>query len=255
MKRLLLILGMVTCLASLSACQTKSSAEELSVDPSAVREAADYYRGVVDNLAMSGENLEDYADQIEQYYGISASVILPAAENYKIAMDDLGSYVSTQDVTYTEEKGILTITSTIVGSKPDKSGNPRTAEFIVELKLPNGELKSVLTNVNYSFKELMTNAALNTILGMGTVFVVLIILMFIISLFKIVNNMQNKANEKSAAEKAVTDSVDKAVAQIEKNEEVSDDTELIAVIAAAIAASEGAASADGYVVRSIRRRY
>ena len=45
------------------------------------------------------------------------------------------------------------------------------------------------------------------------------------------------------------------MAQIEKNEQALDDTELIAVIAAAIAASEGAASADGYVVRSIRRRY
>ena len=51
------------------------------------------------------------------------------------------------------------------------------------------------------------------------------------------------------------DSVDNAVAQIAANEEAQDDTELIAVIAAAIAASEGAASADGYVVRSVRRRY
>ena len=45
------------------------------------------------------------------------------------------------------------------------------------------------------------------------------------------------------------------VAQIAANEEAQDDTELIAVIAAAIAASEGASSSDGYVVRSIRRRY
>ena len=36
-------------------------------------------------------------------------------------------------------------------------------------------------------------------------------------------------------------------------EDVSDDLELVAVIAAAIAASEGAASTDGFVVRSIRR--
>ena len=33
-----------------------------------------------------------------------------------------------------------------------------------------------------------------------------------------------------------------------------DDTELIAVIAAAIAAAEGTPAADGFVVRSIRRR-
>ena len=36
-------------------------------------------------------------------------------------------------------------------------------------------------------------------------------------------------------------------------EEVSDDTELISVIAAAIAAAEGKETADGLVVRSIKR--
>ena len=52
----------------------------------------------------------------------------------------------------------------------------------------------------------------------------------------------------------VETAADNAVAQIVENETVQeDDLELIAVIAAAIAASEGAASTDGYVVRSIRR--
>ena len=41
--------------------------------------------------------------------------------------------------------------------------------------------------------------------------------------------------------------------QIEEKEELVDDTELVAVIAAAIAAYEGT-STDGFVVRSIRRR-
>ena len=63
-----------------------------------------------------------------------------------------------------------------------------------------------------------------------------------------------KPNNKQEIEKALT-AVNNAVAQIVENEAVQeeDDLELIAVIAAAIAASEGAASADGYVVRSIRR--
>ena len=41
---------------------------------------------------------------------------------------------------------------------------------------------------------------------------------------------------------------------VEKEEvDVTDDYELVAVIAAAIAASEGAASTDGFVVRSVRK--
>ena len=48
--------------------------------------------------------------------------------------------------------------------------------------------------------------------------------------------------------------IDNAVTQIAAQEEAeADDTELVAVIAAAIAASEGAASTDGFVVRSIRK--
>ena len=37
-------------------------------------------------------------------------------------------------------------------------------------------------------------------------------------------------------------------------EDVTDDAELVAVIAAAIAAYEGSGSASGYVVRSLKRR-
>ena len=49
--------------------------------------------------------------------------------------------------------------------------------------------------------------------------------------------------------------IDNTIAQIvEKEESTEDDTELVAVIAAAIAAYEGSQSTDGFVVRSIRKR-
>lgn len=102
---------------------------------------------------------------------------------------------------------------------------------------------------NMTMSEKMANAGINTLLGMGTVFIVLIIIMLVIMSFNLFNGSSKKKEEK----KTVTDSVDNAVAQISANEEASDDTELVAVIAAAIAAFEGSASTDGYVVRSIRR--
>ena len=49
------------------------------------------------------------------------------------------------------------------------------------------------------------------------------------------------------------DGAQKAVEQIEKMEEKKDDLELVAVIAAAIAAATGT-STDDFVVRSIKRR-
>ena len=60
-------------------------------------------------------------------------------------------------------------------------------------------------------------------------------------------------SKKKVKEAPAAKAVDKAVAQIAEGEELSDDLELVAVIAAAIAASEGVASTDGFVVRSIKR--
>ncbi len=98
----------------------------------------------------------------------------------------------------------------------------------------------------------MTTAALNTLIGMCTVFAVLIIIIGVISLFRFIPIIQDKLRKKNA----VKESADSAATQIVQAEEVtdvSDDLELVAVIAAAIAASEGAASTDGFVVRSIRK--
>ncbi len=261
-KKFLIILGMVTCLASVSACGESNTVKESRFDEDTIINATDSYLAAINDLAANGSTASDvaamlkqYNMSVEDYYGMSEEVLDAAVANYKTALEDLGSYNGIESVSHVEEGDLLTISATIKGTAIAPNGSPRTADVNIEVDPKSGSVTSILTNVNYTTKELITNAALNTVLGMGTVFVVLIILMAIISLFKIVNNLQNKASEKKAATTEVTDSVDRAVAQIEKNEQAMDDTELIAVIAAAIAASEGAASADGYVVRSIRRRY
>lgn len=97
----------------------------------------------------------------------------------------------------------------------------------------------------------MEIAALNTVIGMGTVFAVLILIIGVISLFRFIPVIQDKfAGRKKAAVQGSTDAAQIVESQ---EEDMSDDLELVAVIAAAIAASEGAATTDGFVVRSIRR--
>ena len=68
-------------------------------------------------------------------------------------------------------------------------------------------------------------------------------------MFGIIYKLQNKPKKEAETSKAV----DSTIAQIIENEELADDLELVAVIAAAIAAYEGASSTDGFVVRSIKR--
>lgn len=94
-------------------------------------------------------------------------------------------------------------------------------------------------------------ALLNTVMGMGTVFVVLIFISWVISLFKYLNRPSKPAEKQEAAPV-----VDNVVTQIEEREELSDDSALVAVITAAIAAYEGTSGADsnsGFRVRSIKR--
>ena len=94
------------------------------------------------------------------------------------------------------------------------------------------------------------NAGLNTLMGMGVVFLVLILISFVISAFGLINKAEAKKKVSTPAVPAAAPALPAAAEEPE--EEPEDDLELIAVIAAAIAASENT-SPDGLVVRSIRK--
>ena len=235
MKKFLLVLGMITCLIGLTAC---GSAEEAAQATITQEQAA----ATVENFMLS---INDVVAQGMQEQYATDDVLTAAIASYESALADLGDYQSMDSCTFTEDKDGIIISAVITGS--ERKG---TVEMIFDEEY---NLTSATTNVTYTFGETMTKAGLNTLMGMGTVFVVLILIAWLISLFNMIPKIQAAFSKKD--KKAEAASVDNAVAQIVENEAVQeeDDLELIAVIAAAIAASEGAASADGYVVRSIRR--
>ena len=92
-------------------------------------------------------------------------------------------------------------------------------------------------------------------LGMGTVFAVLIFLAFLISLMKYIPNLMDMfaGKETKEVKTVVSEPVVQEAESVVAVTEYVDDLELIAVITAAIAAQEGTTT-DGFVVRSIRRR-
>lgn len=110
---------------------------------------------------------------------------------------------------------------------------------------------TLLTNGTLS--ERLKSASLNTLIGLGTVFAILVLMIILISFFKIIPYLQGRSAKQ--AEENV-DLVDNVISQIVEHEEISlaEDCELVAVITAAIHASMGdAVPADGLVVRSIRK--
>lgn len=106
---------------------------------------------------------------------------------------------------------------------------------------------SMTVDVQYPLSVTLQRAGLNTLMGIGTVFLMLIFLSFVIYLFKFIPVLLGGKKKEAPAQAAAPVAVAAPVV-----EETVDDGELIAVIAAAIAASEGT-STDDFVVRSIRK--
>ena len=104
----------------------------------------------------------------------------------------------------------------------------------------------------------LADAGQNTIVGMGVVFAILILISLVISAFNLIGKAQNAAAKKKEEKlkkntPAVEQNKNEETADAEEEEIApEDDLELVAVIAAAIAASENA-DPSGIVVRSIRK--
>lgn len=238
MKKLLAILGMITCMVGLSAC----GQEETATGPISNEQAVEYGVATVQQMdtIVSQGAIEQYAEQPVVYEGL---------KNWQSALENIGKFEGTDGGSVKFDEDEVVIYVNVKGSEHD-------AEVEIILDGTLSSYVSISTNISYSFGELMKMAALNTLIGMGTVFVVLILISLIISCFNIIPKIQEKQKKKAEAKTADTAEAvqaDPVVAQIAAKEELADDTELVAVIAAAIAAYEGAGSTDGFVVRSIRK--
>lgn len=98
----------------------------------------------------------------------------------------------------------------------------------------------------------LAKAGMNTVMGMGTVFIILIFIAFIISRFKYISRLEAWIRNRGEKEEAITVQ-NHAEAVVVEEEDKTDDLELVAVITAALAASLET-SPDKLIVRSIRRK-
>ena len=206
-----------------------------------------------------------YISMVSQNYNISfgydsidveGNAILTGMVSFNNTYDELGDIKTSEGFqgTYKVSGDEIIVSVPVTGTKTDSNGNVRTAT--AELIFTNDiflTLKSCALNLDQSMGELMTKAAMDTLMGMMTVFAVLILISIIIWAMGGIPKLQAKLAKKPESKKE--ESIDNTIAQIvEKEESTEDDTELVAVIAAAIAAYEGSQSTDGFVVRSIRKR-
>ena len=257
-KKLLILLCVLTCAVSLCGCGNDS--EAITCDETALTQMSEYLITQLivpmdaDSVAKVHEAFE--ASEVEsQLYDsglkISGEGLFAAFDSWLKCQAEIGELDTIDSIAVTAiDEDEITVSAEITGT----TGKTAQVEM---LYTPRNKMTSCVFNVNRSFGELMTNAALNTLLGMGTVFVVLILISLIIACFKYISVIEEMMKKKKEAPSVAEAAVDNTVAQIVAREEQSDDTEIIAVISAAIAAYESATggSSDGFVVRSIKRRY
>lgn len=165
--------------------------------------------------------------------------------DFKDCSSKVGKYNGIKD--YNIEKSGKTITSTIVG---DFSKRDLKMTFVYST-LDSSVPTAMNVEPVYTLGEIMKKAALNTVMGILIVFAMLVVMSAVIKGFEIIPKIEKKLKESKETAEDVRP-VAAAVPVSSSNNE-TDDLQLVAVIAAAIAASTGA-STDSFVVRSIKKR-
>ena len=181
---------------------------------------------------------------IENYMNTGDDFTTSAMQSWQTSKDELGAKKESNGettVTLKDDQYIVT-----VPVKFEKAN----ANFVYVFE-STGTPVSMSVDVQYGLGKTLQRAGLNTLMGVGTVFVMLILFSLLISLFRFIPNPEaKKAAEAKAAKEAQAAVI--AAAPVQAEENLADDGELVAVIAAAIAAAEGTTT-DGFVVRSIRK--
>ena len=248
-KKISLLLCMLAAVLTFTGCASQTTTVEY--DQASLEQVVEF---MIQYCSAADEAMiEQWKDMRESTFEqqladsglpLTTDSFLAALESWRAGEDECGQFVEHGDYTFEADKdGVL------VKAEAQFENRDATLEFQFDEKL---YLDTVTVSAHFSLGEILQKAGMNTLLGMGTVFSVLIFISLIISLFKYIPAIQaaftKKPKESKEAEKAPA-----APAAEVPAPKAQDDAELIAVIAAAIAAAEGT-STDGFVVRSIKRR-
>lgn len=270
-KGLLVSVSVAAMLAvsSVSALAEETEAAQATEAVSETQEAAEAASDEVHAVTVDGAELSDQDQQVltsyaeesikmvtsmsdaemEEYIHPSSILSVPpesvvlSVEAWKDARDVLGEFGAVKEHSISVTDDTISIDS--VCEFANCEGTVTTTLSRDSLSMES----MTFAEANSSFGKTMKEAALNTVMGIGIVFLTLLFLSFLIGQFKHIAKFEESAKKKAAPAPAPAPAAVPAAAPVE--EEVSDG-ELIAVIAAAIAAAEGT-STDGFVVRSIRK--
>ncbi len=249
-KKISLLICMIAAVLCFTAC---GKTEEAPYNEAELTQVADFligYCAEADEMALEQwKEMSEFGINLqltEAGLPFEAESFLSVLDSWQAGIAECGNYIEHGDYSFKVTNGKIEVSS-------DAKFENRDA--VISFMFDSEEkLESMTVSANMETGEILKKAGLNTVLGMGTVFSVLILIAFIISLFKFIPAIQAAFSKKPepAEVKSAAPAAPVSTPAAKKPEE-ADDMELIAVISAAIAAAEGT-STDGFIVRSIRRR-
>lgn len=273
MKKKLLIVLLFAMLFCLSACQK----EVILPDNFYINDYSDELEIITNVFGADDQSLEIFAHDADDFVsseklGFDVEIYKDLCSGTITARQEAGNPVALTGEMLYEVSGIHKDIVTVI--IPVEYEN-YTVHYEITFE-PNAKseynpfekpynLTQIVVSTQYSKAELMKMAGMNTLMGMGVVFLVLIFISFIISLFKYLPGSgakkQQQASKKeeqkpAAASNAVPTTAAPTVTSA-ASENLMDNQELVAVITAAILAANGSASnmvsSDKLIVRSIKR--
>ena len=241
-RKAALCFALALSVLTLAACGNSSKDTVEPIDPSvksALEEQAKQY-AEQSIYALSDAEIQS---QIQSAYKTKDEITYNGLTNYLNDKDRLGAFVSVDDAvaSKTEDGYSIVINSTF---------EKRTLKLTLGLNELTGKTTEMTFEPHYSLAEQMEDAGANLAVGMGTVFVVLIFIAWVISLFKYISVFEKKMKGKKAPAEAPKAAAPAPKAAAPAPAAKQDDV-MQAVIAAAIAAYEadtaGAQSENGFV--------
>ena len=200
-----------------------------------------------DNLISQITSLDDEAidRNIKDLEEKKQFELMTALENWKAGKKDIGEVqaIKSDEAILNVDKEGYSVSISIVGEK-------RSAIVRIAYDKNMQKVNSMSINVNYNLGEKLSKAGLNTLIGMATVFIILIFIIFIIDAFKYISVFEERLAKKP---KELTKEEIKLKEEVSTQENLLEDQELVAVISAAIMAYEEENNTDDLIVRSLKK--
>lgn len=243
-KGFVLAILTVAVIFSMTAC-TSLNTSDTGVDKATADSLTSSATQMMNSIfAMDSDQLQQI---IQQEQEAKETAVADGLKNWLDIKDKMGAFVSIDSSTVQEvDTGYLV--------RLEITCENRKGKVLFGVDKALSKINQLTFNMTETLPEKLKSAGQNLVVGMIVVFAVLIFIAWIISLFKYINIFEQKLNKKKGnAPETEPAAIPAAAAEPDAPAAATvNDGELVAVITAAIAASEGTAS-DGLVVRSIRR--